>query len=326
LADRITGTFSRFYRFVGGSDHSGPAYPDNKDMSRIWWCFGLTGTLLIAAGLTLTRSSAAEPRPVPDPPPAASAPQPSAEAPTAKPPKKKVPGVLANEGSSAPPLPTGKVAVAAGPISLRYTFDGGIRRPITDVTGGHKLLPLGQNGGELRLVPEGSGFAVAYPRRCTLIREPDCPRAILQGLRDDSLNPGTRPLQYGASVLMTGSDLADGANVLQKGYSVGGGSQYKLQVDHLLGHPSCVIAGQRHWIYRAEPWIDVADGRWHNLVCTRTAHRLTLTVDGVDRAWVHVPARLSIANPEPLRIGGKGPARGNDQFAGELDNVFVSIG
>ena len=107
---------------------------------------------------------------------------------------------------------------------------------------------------------------------------------------------------------MTRADLADGANVLQKGYSVGGGSQYKLQVDHLLGHPSCVIAGQRHRIYRAEPWIDVADGRWHNLVCTRNADRLVMTVDGVDRAWVRVPPRLSIANPEPLRVGGKGPA------------------
>ena len=275
-------------------------------MSRIWWCFGLTGTLLIAAGVMAAS---------PDPRAAASV--------LASPPVDA--GILPNKGTFAPALPTGKVAVAAAPISLRYTFDGGVHRPITDVNGGHELLPLGQNGGELRLVPEGSGFALAYPRRCTLARERDCPRAILQGLRDDALNPGTRPLQYGASVLMTRSDLSDGANVVQKGYSVGGGSQYKLQVDHLLGHPSCVIAGQRHWIYRAEPWIDVADGRWHTLTCTRTADRLVLTVDGVDRAWVRVPSGLSIANPEPLRVGGKGPAKGNDQFAGEIDNVFVTI-
>lgn len=290
-------------------------------MSRIWWFFGLTGTLLIVGGLTLARSSAADPRPVLTTltAPASALPTvlPSSPAPMA--------GVLPNAGSFAPPLPSGKVAIAGGPVSLRYTFDGGINRPLTDLDGTHVLLPLGQNGGELRLVPQGEGFAVAYPRRCTLTRERDCPRAILQGLRDDSLNPGTRPLQYGASVLMTRSDLADGANVVQKGYSVGGGSQYKLQVDHLLGHPSCVIAGQRHRIYRAEPWIDVADGRWHNLVCTRTSDRLTLSVDGVERAWVRVPPRLSIANPEPLRVGGKGPADGNDQFAGEIDNVFVTI-
>jgi hypothetical protein len=302
-------------------------------MSRIWWCFGLTGSLLIAAGLLLTRPSGAEPQPVyfgPRPTLSVFDPQrPTADV-VAPPPAG---GILPNEGTFAPPLPHGKVAVAAAPVSLHYTFDGGIDRPITDTDGTHELQPLGQNGGSLRLVPQGSGFAVDYPRRCTLARQQDCPRAILQGLRDDSLNPGTRPLQYGASVLMNRSDLADGANVVQKGYSVGGGSQYKLQVDHLLGHPSCVIAGTLgkagspgpNWIYRAEPWIDVADGRWHNLVCTRTADRLTLTVDGVERAWVRVPPNLSIANPEPLRVGGKGPAKGNDQFAGEIDNIFVTI-
>ena len=159
----------------------------------------------------------------------------------------------------------------------------------------------------------------------TLARERDCPRAILEGFRDDSLNPGTRPLQYGASVLMTHADLADGANVLQKGYSVGGVSQFKLQVDHRQGHPSCVIAGNHARIYRAEPRLDVADGMWHDLACTRTPDRLTLSVDGVERAGVAVPRTLSIASAEPLRVGGKGPNRGNDQFAGEIDNVYVSI-
>lgn len=320
----------RWPAYAEGRCRAFPINPDNKHMSRIWWCFGLTGTLLIAAGLTLTRSSVAfDARPAAssltaDAPsfPIATTPSP---APTTKSTVPAVAGILPNEGTFAPPLPTGKVAIAGGPVNLRYTFDGGVRRPITDVSGQHQLLPLGQNGGELRLVPVGSGFAVAYPRRCTLTQDRACPRAILQGLRDDSLNPGTRSIEYGASVLMTRSDLADGANVVQKGYSVGGGSQYKLQVDHLLGHPSCVIAGQRHWIYRAEPWIDVADGRWHNLMCSRTTNRLTISVDGVERAWVHVPPHLSIANPEPLRVGGKGPAQGNDQFAGEIDNVFVSI-
>jgi concanavalin A-like lectin/glucanase superfamily protein len=235
-------------------------------------------------------------------------------------------GVLPNAGSFSAPSPPGRIAVAAGPANVRYTFDGGVHEPITDTNGGHELRPIGQNGGTLSLVPEGLGLAVAYPERCTLARERDCPRAILEGFRDDSLNPGTRPLQYGASVLMTHADLADGANVLQKGYSVGGVSQFKLQVDHRQGHPSCVIAGNHARIYRAEPRLDVADGMWHDLACTRTADRLTLSVDGVERAWVAVPRTLSIANAEPLRVGGKGPNRGNDQFAGEIDNVFLDIG
>lgn len=236
------------------------------------------------------------------------------------------PGFLDNVSAFSAPLPPGRVRTAAGPFAVHYDFDDGVGQPIAAVTGGHELRPLGQNGGALRLVPQGAGLAVAYPERCTLPREKDCPRAILEGLRDDNLNPGNRPLRYGASIRMTHEDLADGANVLQKGYSVGGVSQYKLQVDHKQGHPSCVIAGQPPRIYRAEPWIDVADGTWHRLECRRTANRLTMYVDGTARAFVPVPTTLSVANAEPLRIGGKGPAAGNDQYAGAVDDVFVTIG
>jgi hypothetical protein len=234
-------------------------------------------------------------------------------------------GVLSNAGTFSAHAEPGRVGIADAPVTISYTFDRGVDQPITDTHGGHELHPLGQNGGALRLVPQGGGLAVEYPDRCTLQRERDCPRAILEGERDDALNPGARPVRYGASILMTHADLADGANVMQKGYSVGGVSQFKLQVDHRQGHPSCVIAGNHARIYRAEPRLDVADGMWHDVKCTRTADRLTLSVDGVDRAWVAVPPGLSIANAEPLRVGGKGPNRGNDQFAGEIDNVFVVI-
>jgi hypothetical protein len=236
------------------------------------------------------------------------------------------PGFLSNVSAFSTPVPPGRIRTADAPFAVRYDFNGGVGRPIADSRGGHELRPLGQNGGALRLVPQGSGLAVAYPDRCTLTKEWACPRAILEGLRDDSLNPGRRELRYGASIRMTRADLADGANVLQKGYSVGGAGQYKLQVDHLKGRPSCVIASQRARIYRAESWVDVADGTWHDLECRRTPNRLITVVDGTARAWVPVPPQLSIANAEPLRIGGKGPAPGNDQFAGAIDDVFIAIG
>ncbi|MEU8230287.1 LamG domain-containing protein [Actinoplanes sp. NPDC048967] len=235
-------------------------------------------------------------------------------------------GVLTpiNPGFAAVPQTGGRIAVAKSPVTVRYTFDGGVNQPLTDTHGAYALRALAQNGGTLSLVPQGNGLAVQYPTRCTLARERQCPRAILEGFREDALNPGTRPMRYGASIMMTHRDLADGANVFQKGYSVGGVSQFKLQVDHRQGHPSCVIAG-RAQIYRAEPLMDVADGRWHNLMCARTRDRLTLTVDGLERAWVRLPANLSIANAEPLRVGGKGAGKGNDQFSGQIDNVFLTI-
>jgi hypothetical protein len=234
-------------------------------------------------------------------------------------------GVLTSTNAGFTGVPqVGRIGVATSPVNVRYTFDGGVNQPLTDTHGAFALRALGQNGGTLSLVPQGKGLAVQYPARCTLARERQCPRAILEGVREDALNPGTRPMRYGASIMMTHRDLSDGANVFQKGYSVGGVSQFKLQVDHRQGHPSCVIAGRTR-IYRAEPFIDVADGTWHNLMCARTKDRLSLTVDGVERAWVPVPANLSIANAEPLRVGGKGAGHGNDQFSGRIDNVFLTI-
>lgn len=264
-------------------------------MSGNRWVLLLTGVLVLAIGLGF------DAKPIP-----------------------AAPGMLPN-GDIPASTPPGDVGVATRPVSVRYTFDDGIHRPIADVAGRYALQPLGLNGGALRLVRKGHGFALGFPNRCRLARARACPTAILQGVRDDSLNPGRRPLRYGASVRMTHADLADGANVLQKGYSVGEMGQFKLQVDHKMGHPSCVLAndGRR---YRVESWLDVADGRWHDLACERTHQRLAMSVDGVEKAWVEVPRRLSIASPEPLRVGGKSAQDRDDQFAGEIDNVFLDIG
>jgi hypothetical protein len=237
-------------------------------------------------------------------------------------------GVLTGSPAPAATKPTGTdgrpVGLATAPLTLRYTFDGGLGRSIADVDGRFPLRPISQNDGALAFAPRDTGFAMQFPPRCRL-DEKVCPRAILEGTRVDALNPGTRPLRYGASVLMTRDDLADGANVLQKGYSVGGYTQFKLQVDHLAGRPSCVIAS-RQKIYKAEPRIDIADGAWHALACTRTGARLSIAVDGVPKGSVAVPAALSVANAEPLRIGGKGANANNDQYAGQIDDVFVTIG
>jgi hypothetical protein len=217
----------------------------------------------------------------------------------------------------------GAVDIATAPISLRYTFDGGLGRSIADADGQFPLTPISQNDGTLEFTPRDAGMAMRFPARCT-IEEEICPRAILEGTRVDALNPGVRPLEYGASVLMTRDDLADGANVMQKGYSTGGVTQFKLQVDHLEGRPSCVIASKQK-IYKVQPKIDIADGTWHALTCKRDGSQLTMTIDGVDSGSVVVPPTLSIANAEPLRIGGKGANARNDQFAGQIDDVHLTI-
>ncbi|MFC7482092.1 hypothetical protein ACFQX7_21575 [Luedemannella flava] len=38
-----------------------------------------------------------------------------------------------------------------------------------------------------------------------------------------------------------------------------------------------------------------------------------------------IPVDLRVSNSMPLRIGGKGVWRGNDQFNGAVDNVYVAV-
>ncbi|GAB7041409.1 hypothetical protein JCM9533A_52590 [Catenuloplanes niger JCM 9533] len=221
------------------------------------------------------------------------------------------------------PAPTEVARVAPRPVTVRYTFDGGAGRQFLDVTGRYGMRARTAAGGALRLTRHGGGWAATFPARCTALPQ-NCPRAILEGGDPVTLNPGTRRLRYGASVLMRPTDTADGANVVQKGFSVGGGTQYKLQVDGLDGRPSCVVASPAR-IYRVVAPVRVADGRWHAVGCVRNGGALSINVDGVARGTTKLPARLSIANTEPLRIGGKSVTANNDQYAGQVDDVYVTI-
>lgn len=202
-------------------------------------------------------------------------------------------------------------------LSLRYTFDGWWLGSIADRDGRYPLHPRGT----LAYVPRGDGWAARFPPRCEAA---GCPRVILEGLPAPELNPGTRGMRFGASVLMTPADTGDGANVVQKGFSTGGVTQLKLQVDGLAGQPSCVLASKTT-IYRVIAPVTVADGRWHRLACARAGRSLSIAVDDLPRGAVTVPLNVSIVNSEPLRIGGKNVSVDNDQYAGLLDDVFLII-
>ncbi|HZN19997.1 MAG TPA: LamG-like jellyroll fold domain-containing protein [Micromonosporaceae bacterium] len=237
-------------------------------------------------------------------------------------------------GSPYSPLPTGSSAApstqppatpsTAPTAEVRYRFDSGLSGDVYDEGRRLPLRARAEAGGELRAVPRGTGYAVRFPERCAAgPQAPGCPRAILESGPAGLLNPGTRPVLFGASVRITPAQEAVGANVLQKGFSTAG-SQFKLQVDR--GRASCVVADARDKrIHVAQAPQPVVDGEWHTLACERRGTRLAIVVDGAQRYEVAVPAELTIDNDEPLRIGGKSLGPGNDQFSGEIDDVYVVI-
>jgi hypothetical protein len=124
-------------------------------------------------------------------------------------------------------------------------------------------------------------------------------------------------------VLLSPAETSSGENILQKGYSTGGG-QYKLQVDGISGKPSCGFGDGT--VFLARSHVSVADGNWHSLECRRTGPTLSILVDDVLQASVPVPATLAVDTASPLTVGGKGAGASNDQFHGTLDDVWVYIG
>jgi hypothetical protein len=214
----------------------------------------------------------------------------------------------------------------SGLLAVRYRFDGGVSGSVTDEAG---LLPLraaSASGGELSTQAHNGGLAVRFPRPCATYGDKDCARAILESGPADLLNPGTRPLRYGAAVRLAREEATKGANVLQKGYSQGD-SQYKLQIDGAEGRPSCVLVGIGSTrINIVTSSLSVADGQWHAVECVRNGTSLTIVVDGGTRGQINISAELSIVNKEPFRVGGKGTSPNNDQFAGAIDDAFVIIG
>jgi hypothetical protein len=206
---------------------------------------------------------------------------------------------------------------------VHFDFAQGVAGPIEDLDHRLTLHESDMAAGQLIQLPHDPDWAVHFPGLCSL-RPRECPRAILEGDPADFLNPGERPIIWGASVLLMPNETSDGGNILQKGLSLTG-TQYKLQIDGEQGRPSCVVAGLGER-FMALSWTDIADSEWHQLTCVRRDALLSLFVDGERKSDVLIPSELSIRNDSPLRLGGKGHGPYNDQFHGSIDDVFVEIG
>jgi Concanavalin A-like lectin/glucanases superfamily len=230
-------------------------------------------------------------------------------------------------GASAHEAPLTKVLSldfeqAAAPLG-----DGATIRSALPEGPGAEVDVAGPGKQPLRLVSgrDDRGHGVAFPAPCPASPKPTCPKAIIEVAPDPALNPGTEEYEWGASVLLEADETSEGSNILQKGFSVGGGSQWKLQVDGKNGHPSCVVVGEGdakiHEVYGDST---IADGKWHDVACRRDGGELMISIDGAKKKEVAIPKSLAISPVGPVRIGGKSLKPNNDQYFGTLDDVFVA--
>ncbi len=221
----------------------------------------------------------------------------------------------------------GATPATSGPVTVaRYTFESGVSRAgfIADSSGrGLPLKVRATGGATLRFGARTPGHYVWFPARCA-VNTTTCPRLILEGGDDADLDPGTRPFRWGATLWAAPSHVGESANVMQKGGSTG--SQWKLQIGGTRPRAQCVVTGVApSQTYIARSNVAITDGKWHQVSCLRGTSTLTIFIDGVNRGQVTIPATLSIANANPLRIGGRGLTDSSDMYNGAIDDVYAQV-
>lgn len=203
--------------------------------------------------------------------------------------------------------------------------------PVADDSGHHMTgkVRLGGAAPEaLSAVTGKQGRAIRFASPCESDEPKDdsCPRGIIEFPAATLLNPGDRDFSFGASVLMTEAETSSGANLMQKGFNLGGGSQWKLQVDGDKGHPSCVLVGvDDEQSVTATAKSGISDGEWHDVECVKADGHLSILLDGVESNRKTMPESMIIEPSSALRVGGKNIKADNDQFFGAIDDIFLRI-
>lgn len=231
---------------------------------------------------------------------------------------------LSSCGSSGSAEPNGGAAPSR-PVELRIDFDrltieDGERRfeaagDWPDAT----VVESARGALELAAPPGVHGRAAAFPRRCA---GGNCGHALVVLPADDRLNPGSQDFSFGARVRLEPTQTDAGSNILQKGRYDTPGGQWKLQVDGLEGHPSCVLQGERYErreSARVYASTSIADEEWHEVWCAVDEDRLTIRVDDLTDSVVADVG--TVDNDADVHIGASGPADSDDQFHGDIDSI-----
>lgn len=143
----------------------------------------------------------------------------------------------------------------------------------------------------------------------------------------DALNPGSRDIRLTIYIKTTHRPDTPDWDLFRKGYAYKSPGRYKMEYQP-TGQASCDFAdrAESHGAGRVMGGPDLADGRWHQISCTKTATSIELTVDSQTVATKEV--RLgAIANTDPVVLGtyrgsGSGPA---GHFLGTLDEAVLEM-
>jgi hypothetical protein len=141
----------------------------------------------------------------------------------------------------------------------------------------------------------------------------------------DSLNPGDADFALTVHVKFTEppSTTVGDYDLIRKGLAPTPGGDYKMEIlprkSNTQAKAFCFFKDSSKTVGKIVKGPNLADGDWHEVVCTKTSSSVELTVDG--RTYTNSVRLGSISNEEPVTIGAQ--SRSADWYEGDMDEVSV---
>ena len=144
---------------------------------------------------------------------------------------------------------------------------------------------------------------------------------------NDSLDPAANDITITARVKVNGESLDDDSyDIVRKGLSTTAGGDYKMEIkwtsDPTVGRLHCLFKGSGGRVNRVAR-VDVVDGNWHTLECSKTSDSVVARVDG--RSYTKTGSAGSISSSTNVMVGAKRANPFDDVFDGSMDFVSIDI-
>ncbi len=211
-------------------------------------------------------------------------------------------------------------ASASEALVAHWTFDEVNSSTALDSSG------LGNNGVNHNIVGNGTGYVFNGANSRVIVNS------------SPSLNPGASNFSFGASIVMTAPPLPVGEtyDVMRKGLVTTAGGDYKFEVKNVKGKAlaRCVAKtvkpGGAKVLAAIQGTTNLADGKEHQVTCSKTASTITLQVDSLPlRVKTFASGLGGVSNTSSLALGAKAEtsaSTGFDWYEGVINDAWVSIG
>jgi hypothetical protein len=124
-----------------------------------------------------------------------------------------------------------------------------------------------------------------------------------------SLSPGASDFQFGVTVVSGVPTAGTDYDLLRKGFSSTVGGEFKVEILNVnnKARPMCLVKDSLKHVasIRGGPTSGIADGKAHDITCSKNSTGVTITVDGVSKTKTITATLGTVANSGPLTLGAK---------------------